>query len=139
VREWIGNLANAIRANSVFVGLVGAYCIAITPVLADSTVQLSTQERSALQAFGPWPMSIPPDPGNEFSGLAWAENLGQSLFNDEQLFGDASIACSSCHQADKGFTDNRPVAQGKHQHTRNTQSLWNIGLQRWFGWDGTLK
>jgi len=116
--------------------LIGLYCGASSSLFADSSVQLSKQEQSALQAFGPWPLLTPADPGNEFSGLAWAEHLGQTLFNDKQLFGDASIACSSCHQADSGFTDTRPLAFGKHQHIRNTQSLLNVGLQRWFGWDG---
>ncbi len=53
--------------------------------------------------------------------------LGKMLFNDTRFSADNTVSCASCHQADKGFTDGRPVAKGIHQlvGTRNTPTLIN--------------
>ncbi len=102
----------------------------------ETTVQFTQSELALITAFGPWSDDVPADPGNEFSGLAWAEALGERLFNDPNLSLDRSMSCASCHQTENGFSDNRPLAQGNKTHVRNTQGLLNVGLQRWFGWDG---
>ena len=81
-------------------------------------------------------MPVPPDPGNEYSGLPWAEEVGRLLFHDTGLSGGGRLSCATCHQAERGFADGQPVAIGNETHFRNTQSLYNVGLQRWFGWDG---
>ena len=81
-------------------------------------------------------MVVPADPGNELSGVAWAESLGELLFNDPALSHDGSLSCGSCHIAQQGFTDGTSLAEGKQKHVRNTQGLLDAGLQRWFGWDG---
>jgi len=101
-----------------------------------NTVEFSAAERARIALHGPWPVPVPPDPGNEFSGLLWAEEAGLHLFRDTGLSADGQISCATCHQAEKGFSDSRPVAIGKQRHFRNTQTLLNAGLQRWFGWDG---
>jgi len=97
---------------------------------------LSDQEVSLLKSVGPWPVSTPRDPGNELSGLQWAEQLGEKLFSDTDLSGNRRMACITCHLPDKGFADGLKVAVGASTHVRNTQGLFNAGLQRWFGWDG---
>ena len=97
---------------------------------------LSDREISLLKSFGPWPVSTPQDPGNELSGLQWAEQLGEKLFSDTDLSGSRRMACITCHLPDKGFADGLKVAVGTGTHVRNTQGLLNAGLQRWFGWDG---
>jgi len=76
------------------------------------------------------------DPGNELSGLPWAEQLGEALFSEPTLSANQQISCASCHQPENGFTDNRPVGIGLKTGARNTQGLFDVGLQRWFGWDG---
>ena len=94
-------------------------------------------EKSLLKAFTHWPMVVPADPGNEFSGLKWAEALGAQLFNDSVLSADQSISCASCHHSSKGFSDGSALPKaGAAPHVRNTQGLQNVGYQRWFGWDG---
>lgn len=97
---------------------------------------LSGPERALIKSFGPWPVPVPQDPGNELSGLPWAEQLGEKLFADTDLSGSRRLACISCHLPDKGFADGLSVAVGAGTHVRNTQGLYNAGLQRWFGWDG---
>ena len=102
----------------------------------DDSGSLTPVQQALLQAHGPWPVSLPPDAGNELSGQAWAEALGRYLFNATQFSGTGTLSCATCHQAQAGFSDNLPVAIGAKTHVRNTQGLLDIALQRWFGWDG---
>lgn len=100
-------------------------------------IVFTDSEKSLLEAFTPWPAVVPADPGNEYSGLKWAEALGAQLFNDPVLSANKSISCASCHQSSKGFSDGFALPKaGVAPHVRNTQGLQNIGYQRWFGWDG---
>jgi len=99
-------------------------------------VTFTEAERQAIAAQGPWPMDVPRDPGNELSGLEWAENLGRYLFFNPALSSSGKLSCASCHQANKGFTDGRSQGLGAETGKRNTQGLLNSGLLRWFGWDG---
>lgn len=107
-----------------------------TPAPGEEVV-FTENEKSLLEAFAHWPVTVPPDPGNEYSGLEWAEVLGAQLFNDRVLSGDQSISCASCHLASLGYSDGTALPQaGAAPHVRNTPGLLNIGYQRWFGWDG---
>ena len=118
-----------------------ASCVFLTllvtqPVAATDKVVFSVEEQARIRLHGPWPVPVPPDPGNEYSGLAWAEEAGRLLFSDSGLSGNNAISCASCHQVKSGFSDRRAVAIGSKVHFRNTQTLLNAGLQKWFGWDG---
>ena len=106
----------------------------IIPVANTST--LNPDEIALLQNFGPWPQDLPHDPGNELSGEPWAEQLGELLFNDPGLSASGKHSCAGCHLANKGFADGLKLAQGIEQHERNTQGLFDLATQRWFGWDG---
>ncbi len=41
--------------------------------------------------------------------------------------------CASCHKPDHGFSDDRPLSPGASRHT---PTLYNVGDQPAFGWDG---
>ena len=101
-----------------------------------ANVEHTDTERSLLKAFGPWPTAASPDPGNEFSGVAWAEKLGRELFSETAFSNSNTQSCASCHIESLAFTDGRTVGKGAGEHVRNTQGLLDVGLQRWFGWDG---
>jgi cytochrome c peroxidase len=64
--------------------------------------------------------------------------LGRRLFNDRRLSRDQSIACASCHDPDRAFTDGRPVAIGiaRQLGRRSAPALINRGYGRAFFWDG---
>jgi len=70
--------------------------------------------------------------------------LGRRLFVDRRLSRDGTIACVSCHDPSRGFSDGRPVAVGvfgRRGH-RNAPALINRGYGRAFFWDarvGTLE
>lgn len=64
--------------------------------------------------------------------------LGKRLFNDRQLSGTGEMACASCHINNRGGADGLPfsTAQDGTLHTRNTPSIYNLGLQPLLHWDG---
>jgi cytochrome c peroxidase len=68
--------------------------------------------------------------------------LGRQLFFDTRLSADNSVSCASCHQHDKGFTVDTPIAKGvRGQTRRNPPALLNrislaLGNDQQF-WDGS--
>ena len=66
--------------------------------------------------------------------------LGKRLFHDTRLSGDTSLACASCHQADKAFTDGEALsaAYTGSAHFRNTPTLANVGRRAAWLHDGRL-
>jgi cytochrome c peroxidase len=64
--------------------------------------------------------------------------LGGRLFRDRRLSRDRSLACSSCHDPDRAFSDGRPVAIGINRQVgrRSAPALINRGYGRVFFWDG---
>ena len=64
--------------------------------------------------------------------------LGRRLFNDRRLSRDRSIACASCHDPKRAFSDGRPVAIGVYGRLgrRSAPALINRGYGRAFFWDG---
>ncbi|NQW09837.1 MAG: hypothetical protein HQ481_08180 [Alphaproteobacteria bacterium] len=97
--------------------------------LDDETVE-------AILSHGSWPPEPVRDPSNRVSGDPAAIRLGAALFDDTRLSTDQRFACSSCHRPDYGFAEPKARSEGRTLLTRNTPSLWNVGGQRWFGWDG---
>src|SRR5690349_21204733 len=67
-------------------------------------------------------------------------DLGRRLFFDRRLSSDGSIACSSCHDPDRAFSDGRAIAVGVlgRQGRRNAPALINRGYGRSFFWDGRV-
>jgi cytochrome c peroxidase len=97
---------------------------------------LSAEEARAVAALGPWPVAAPRDPGNRVSGNRKAIELGRQLFRDPRMSPVGYIACVTCHQPDRAFTDVKARAHGLADLPRNTPALANLGLQRWYGWGG---
>ena len=46
------------------------------------------------------------------------------------------MSCGDCHQAGRDWRDGRARGFGLVELDRRTPSLWNVGYQHWFGWDG---
>lgn len=64
--------------------------------------------------------------------------LGRRLFFDKRLARDGTLACASCHDPERAFSDGRAVARGINgaEGTRNAPALINRGYGRSFFWDG---
>ena len=97
---------------------------------------LSAPEVQRIARLGPWPPPQRADPSNRVSGQAQAIELGRRLFSDARMSPVGYIACVTCHQPDRSFTDNKPRAHGLADLPRNTPALANLRQQRWFGWGG---
>jgi cytochrome c peroxidase len=101
-----------------------------------SVLTYSAHEKARLLAHGPWPPAPRHDPTNRVSGRAEAIALGERLFFDPRLSGTGSVLCASCHIPFRHFQDAKARAFGLALAERNTPSLINAGLYRWYGWDG---
>lgn len=64
--------------------------------------------------------------------------LGKRLFADARLSGDNKRACAECHPLDEGGMDGKPrgVATGGEARLRNVPTLYNVGYNFAFNWDG---
>jgi cytochrome c peroxidase len=65
--------------------------------------------------------------------------LGRQLFFDPRMSGNGSASCTSCHQPAHALADPRPRsvrASGKPVG-RSCPTLWNVGYQQAFFWEGS--
>jgi cytochrome c peroxidase len=106
-----------------------------TPAAAE-LLPFEDHEVRRIVQHGPWPWPAPRDPSNRASGRPAAIVLGQRLFFDARLSVAGTMSCATCHLPDRGWTDGQRRAIGTVLLDRNTPGLWNVGYQRWFGWDG---
>ena len=67
--------------------------------------------------------------------------LGQKLFFDGQLSADGTVACATCHDPARAFTDGRPVSIGIHGRVgqRNAPTILNALYNKAQFWDGRVK
>ena len=66
--------------------------------------------------------------------------LGKRMFYDPRLSGDTSLACASCHDPAKAFTDGEALsaAYSGAMHFRNAPTLANVGYRAAWMHDGRL-
>lgn len=64
-------------------------------------------------------------------------DLGRYLFFDPALSADGSLSCASCHQPDKGFSDDldRSIGITGEKVARSAPTLWNVAFLDKFFWD----
>jgi cytochrome c peroxidase len=117
---------------------LAVYLAALAPLVAvaDETVELDPVEIRLVLRHGPWPQPVLRDPSNRVSGDASAIALGQRLFFDARLSANGTVACASCHVPTRAWTDGRAQAAGLGALDRNTPTVLDAALSRWFGWDG---
>jgi cytochrome c peroxidase len=111
---------------------------ALAPLVlsAAETVEFDPREIRLILRHGPWPQPALRDPSNRASGDATAIALGQRLFFDARLSANGAVPCASCHVPARAWTDGRKQASGLGPMDRNTPTLLDAALGRWFGWDG---
>jgi len=81
--------------------------------------------------------SVPYPKGNPQSAQKIA--LGDKLFHDKRFSSTGEVSCSTCHEAEKAFTDSPlSVSQGikKLTGTRNAPTVINAVYFETFFWDG---
>jgi cytochrome c peroxidase len=67
--------------------------------------------------------------------------LGELLFFDTRLSDNGELACVTCHQPEKAWTDGKPLSpkpDGK-LNTRHSPTMYNVGYASDWYWDGRKK
>ncbi len=128
------------RLVSVFCALAAASGLtailgAAAPPVFDDRVLFTADELARIYRRSPLG-EPPPAPTNRVADSASAAALGQFLFFDTRLSANGEVACATCHQPARGFSDGRAVAKGLAPGRRNTPTLLNAALNHWFFWDG---
>ena len=64
--------------------------------------------------------------------------LGRKLYFDTRLSRDGTVACATCHDVSRGFTDHRSVSEGIGDHLgkRSAPTTMNAALLQSQFWDG---
>ena len=80
---------------------------------------------------------IPPDNPQTPEKIA----LGQKLFFDGRLSADGTVACATCHNPERAFTDGKPTSTGIHGRVgqRNAPTILNALYNKTQFWDGRAK
>lgn len=95
------------------------------------------------QASGPAPLGVDsqvwrslPPAGSELNDARAA--LGRALYFDPRLSKDGTVACATCHDVSRGFTDRRNASEGVGDKVgrRNAPTTLNAFLLQTQFWDG---
>jgi cytochrome c peroxidase len=64
--------------------------------------------------------------------------LGKQLFFDRRLSGDGTMSCSTCHDPEKGYSDDLAISLSypTTRNWRNSPTLINVGFQKFLFHDG---
>lgn len=78
-----------------------------------------------------------PHPGGRAPSAA-VVSLGRELFFDTRLSSSDQVACATCHQPDRGFSDGQRFSTGVAGSPlkRHTPHLYNLAWGRSYFWDG---
>ena len=79
---------------------------------------------------------LPPDPSNAVADNPAAAEFGRQLFFDTRLSANGGIACATCHQQERRFTDGLQKAQAIGTTLRHTPSIVGTAYSPWQFWDG---
>src|SRR5881409_3315139 len=79
---------------------------------------------------------LPQDPTNRVADDPRAADLGRRLFFDTRLSSNGRVACSTCHQADRGFQDGIALANGVGTTARRTMPIAGMARSPFLFWDG---
>ena len=88
------------------------------------------------------PLGLPPVPIPEDNPQSVAKvALGELLFFDTRLSGDASVSCATCHEPKDGWAFPDQVSRGYPGaiHWRNSQTVVNAAYYNKLFWAGAAK
>src|SRR2546426_1559179 len=135
-------------------------CLAVLMILlmityagAANTLSTKTAAQPPIPRPGQWPQPRSPKqvglPVDQTRAVIPPDNLqtpekialGQKLFFDGRLSADGSVACASCHNPERAFTDGKPTSTGIHGRLgqRNAPTILNALYNKTQFWDGRAK
>jgi len=126
----------------------GALSVAAEPVTAPHGAMQMPEQQKRLDQLISGRTTPPPgvDPVAWASIYVPADNaltaeriaLGRKLYFDTRLSKDGTLACATCHDVSRGFTDHRSVSEGISDHLgkRSAPTTMNAALMQSQFWDG---
>jgi cytochrome c peroxidase len=131
----------------IAIGAVGALSVAAEPATAPHgamPMQEQQQRLDQLVTGFSTPRGIDPVAWATIYMLAGHEltpervALGRKLYFDTRLSKDGTLACATCHDVSRGFTDHRSVSEGIGDHLgkRSAPTTMNAALLQSQFWDG---
>ncbi|NGN39486.1 methylamine utilization protein [Mesorhizobium sp. CGMCC 1.15528] len=79
---------------------------------------------------------LPPDPTNKYADLPAAAAFGATLFFEQRMSIDGVVSCATCHQLDRQFQDDLPLAKAIGTTDRRTMPLADVARSPFLFWDG---
>jgi cytochrome c peroxidase len=137
-------MGSAVRASIVMLGLLAVAADTSAPAQKARPPPIPkpgplAQPRSTKQVGLPVDQTlaaIPPDNPQTPGKVA----LGEKLFFDGRLSADGTVACATCHDPQRAFTDGRPTSIGVQGRSgqRNSPTVLNALYNKTQFWDGTF-
>ena len=107
-----------------------------TPSAGVDSVPFDTKEVRTVLTMSPLDPKNTLDPTNRYSGQEAAIEFGKRLFFEKRLSKSGRVSCATCHEPERGWAGGMSVATVDTGAGRHTPTLWNVGFNRWFNWDG---
>ena len=108
-----------------------------TVFLKTSGMRWSPTERRVLMTLYLGNLPKPPaDPSNRYADNPHAATFGERLFFDTRLSRNGEVACATCHQVARNFTDGLPRSRGIGQTARKSMSVVGAAYSPFLFWDG---
>jgi cytochrome c peroxidase len=143
---WMHSSRGAILTG-IAIGAAGALNVRAEPATAPhGAMPMQEQQQRLDQLVTGVSMPVGIDPvawttiymlaGNELTPDRIA--LGRKLYFDTRLSKDGTLACATCHDVSRGFTDRRSVSEGigAHLGKRSAPTTMNAALLQSQFWDG---
>jgi len=130
------------RLRPVATVVLGVALLLVSPLLIgdecddEAATGFSPDEIRRILTMSPLDSSKALDPTNRYGGDRAVIDFGKSLFFDKRLSRSGDVSCATCHQPGRGWADGVPLSRPKAAFPRHTPTLWNVGYNRWFNWDG---
>jgi cytochrome c peroxidase len=117
---------------------IGAGSAVIAAALVVSSCTTRTQTAETAKVANALPAIV--HPANNPTSAAKVA-LGAQLFLDKRLSGSGNMSCQGCHYRELGWTDAKKLSTRDDGvvNTRHTPSLYNVGHQTEWYWDGRAK
>lgn len=121
----------------LFVALALVVLLAIASLASSARHEWTSAEIEELRSLSIAALEpLPADPTNRVADDPRAIDLGRRLFFDTRLSANGRVACSTCHQTERGFQDGVALAVGVGTTARRTMPIAGMARAPFLFWDG---
>ncbi len=125
-------MKKAIAAASLLAAIVTITTIAASRGDAWTPEQIEQLQSLSLAKLDP----LPADPSNRVADDPRAVAFGQRLFFDTRLSSNGKVSCATCHNPNREFQDDKPLAHGVGTTGRRTMPVAGTAYAPFLFWDG---